>query len=420
LKHQGVSDRKKRVLRLRQCLRFLLLLCIVIPFRLQAQIDPVKRQLVQLGYGQPIQGHAPLSGYAFYYFNQPSFIETNLTLRLAVAPVYLDSELGFTDLLGPHTDFGIGINGGGFADSYSEIRSGHYLQEESFSGDGGGLSTSIYHLFNPDQRIPLNAILKGSLYYATYSRDDRTAPGFVVPEDRPTAAVRAGLRWGGREPLMMSDAALELSVWYEGQCRLESGTYGFNGDRRINANSHLFWGRALFAYTLPESKHNFSASITLGTSINADRFSAYRLGGVLPLSAEFSLMLPGYYYQELSASRFALFNASYSFPLDVHKRWSITTVASSAVVDYIQGLEQPGHWNSGVGGGVTYRSYSEAWQVFVGYSHGFDAIRTHGRGADSIGILVQFDLERAKGNFYDPGDKTGFARGFDHLLRTFQ
>ena len=188
----------------------------------------------------------------------------------------------------------------------------------------------------------------------------------------------------------------------------------------MNPNSHLFWGRALFAYTLPESKHNFSASITLGTSANADRFSAYRLGGVLPLSAEFSLMLPGYYYQELSASRFALFNASYSFPLDVHKRWSITAVASTAAVDYIQGLEQPGHWNSGMGGGVTYRSYSEAWQVFVGYSHGFDAIRSHGRGSDSIGILVQFDLERAKGNFYDPGDKTGFARGFDHLLRTFQ
>ena len=86
------------------------------------------------------------------------------------------------------------------------------MQEESFSGDGGGLSTSIYHLFNPDQRIPLNAILKGSLYYSTYQRDDRTAPGFVLPESRPTAAVRAGLRWGGREPLMMSDAALELSL----------------------------------------------------------------------------------------------------------------------------------------------------------------------------------------------------------------
>jgi hypothetical protein len=37
----------------------------------QAQVDPVRRELVQLGYNQTLVGHAPLSGYAFYYRNQP-------------------------------------------------------------------------------------------------------------------------------------------------------------------------------------------------------------------------------------------------------------------------------------------------------------------------------------------------------------
>ena len=86
------------------------------PLLASAQIDPVARDLIQSGYNQAFEGHAPLAAYAFYYHNQPDFVQTNLTLRLAVAPVYVDSELGFVNGLGPNTDFAIGLAGGGFAD----------------------------------------------------------------------------------------------------------------------------------------------------------------------------------------------------------------------------------------------------------------------------------------------------------------
>src|SRR5262245_20046760 len=90
-------------------------------FTVSAQIDPVRRELIQLGYTQPLQGRGPLAAYGFYYLNKPQFLHrTNLTLRLAVAPVYLDSELGVARVLSPSTDVGFGIAGGGFADSYSE------------------------------------------------------------------------------------------------------------------------------------------------------------------------------------------------------------------------------------------------------------------------------------------------------------
>src|SRR3954465_3858510 len=90
-----------------------------------AQIDPEKRTLFQLGYNQPLVGKGPLAAYAFYYRNQPSFLNhSNLTLRLAVAPVYVDSELGISGVLSPHTDVGLGFGGGGFADSYFEMRQG--------------------------------------------------------------------------------------------------------------------------------------------------------------------------------------------------------------------------------------------------------------------------------------------------------
>ena len=128
---------------------FLLLVYLGASATTRAQIDPEKRRLFQLGYNQPLQGRGPLSGYAFYYFNQPGFIQTNLTLRLAIAPVYVDSELGIREALSPHTDLAVGLAGGGFADTYTEIRGGKYWREESFTGNGaeaGAIVTGLRSL----------------------------------------------------------------------------------------------------------------------------------------------------------------------------------------------------------------------------------------------------------------------------------
>ena len=175
-------------------------LALLLPLAAAAQIDPVKRDLIQIGYNQPLEGRAPVAGYAFYYHNQPDFLRTNLTLRLALAPVYLDSELGFNHALGPNTDFAIGAAGGGFADSYNEIRGGKYSEAESFDGHGAELSASIYHLFNPGDLIPLNLVLRGAAHYSVYDRTDNTASNFQLPSDGTTFNVRTGLRWGGIEP----------------------------------------------------------------------------------------------------------------------------------------------------------------------------------------------------------------------------
>jgi hypothetical protein len=402
---------------------FLLLPVLFRPFSVSAQIDPVKRELIQFGYNQPLVGQSPLSGYAFYYYNQPGFINSNLTLRMAIAPVYLDSELGISHVLGTNTDLGIGLAGGGFADSYDEVRQGQYIRAESFGGNGATLSGSIYHLFNPGQLVPLNGVLRGEVHYADYEHDDDTADNFTLPRDLTSFNVRTGFRLGGMEPLMLPDVAMELSAWYEGQFRENYGYYGFPvngsiGDRQVQAVSHLIWARALFAYTLPKSKQNFMVSLTAGTSASPDRFSAYRLGGDLPLASEFPLTLPGYYYQEISASRFALLNGNYSIPLDAKKRWAINAVGSIAVVDYLPGLAQTGQGHSGVGGGMTYRSTSGAWQVMLDYGYGFQAIRDHGAGSQSVGILIQFNLVRAKSEYYNPADNI-FFRGMDRFVHSF-
>ena len=396
---------------------FLLLTGAQLPVR--AQIDPDKRQLVHIGYNQPLEGKGPLAIYGFYYRNQPNFLnQTNLTLRLAIAPLYVDAELGMAGFIGPNTDLAFGLAGGGYADSYFEVRRGQYLRGESFDGHGAEASASVYHRFNPDAEIPLNGVFRLAARTHWFEEASKTDPAFVVPDDFQSLYLRMGMRYGGREPSMTAPLAMELSGWYEGHFRTGAGEYGFNGDRRIESHTHLFWSRALLKYTLPESHQFFDVSLTMGIAANPDRLSAFRMGGYLPFISEFPLNIPGYYYQELSATRFALFNAQYSFPIDPKKNWSVDVFGATGAVDYLSALSQPGNWHSGLGGGITYTSPRNSWFVSVFYGHGFDAIRKDERGADQVGLVFQYDFEARKaGQRFRPNINPYGSRGGERIFR---
>ncbi len=160
-------------------------IAVCMPRPLCAQIDPYPRELIELGYHKELNGHAPLAGYLYYYRNIPQFVQSNLALRVVVSPVYVDGELGIRDVLGPHTDIGIGLAGGGFAYSYNDIRGGEWFQEESWVGHGVGVSGSVYHLFNPAARIPLYGVFRSAFEYAIYERGNDTARNFVIPDNQP-------------------------------------------------------------------------------------------------------------------------------------------------------------------------------------------------------------------------------------------
>ncbi len=160
----------------------------------------------------------------------------------------------------------------------------------------------------PASEIPLNFILRGAAHYSIYDANDGTAPNFQTPDDHGTFSVRTGLRWGGVEPTLFPPLAMELSVWYEGQYRTDSGAYGFNGDRVLNQQSHLFWAEAALAYTLPKSQQNFYVRLTAGTSrgcrplqrLPAGRISAFGVG-ISALAA--GLLFSGNQRPELCAAQ---------------------------------------------------------------------------------------------------------------------
>ena len=385
-----------------------------------AQLDPEKRRLIQAGYNQPIEGSAPIAAYGFYYYNRPEFVRSNLTLRLAVAPIYADSELGIKGVLTPNTDLGIGVAGGGFADTYSEIRGGNYERAESFTGHGGEISSSLYHRLNPDWLVPAWIIGRVGLHHSVYTSDSDTAPNFEVPDDLTSFNVRSGFRVGGREPSLTTPLAFELSLWYEGHFRAHDQTYGFNADRRINDSSHLFWTRAMLKYTFEETQQYFDLGLTLGTSLNADRFSAYRLGGILPFASEFPLSIPGYHHQELSAENFALVNFEYSFPFTPQKNWRLNFHGATAPLDFIDSQDQAEDWHSGLGGGITYVSPRGAWFISLVYGYGFNALRDGEKGANQVGILFQYDfdaVERYRFRRFEPSVSPYSSRGGERLFR---
>ena len=275
---------------------------------------------------------------------------------------------------------------------------------------------SLYHRFNPSQEIPLNGLIRVLGHFSTYDANDDTAPSFAFPQTIPPSPPAPAFVRGGREPTLFpepgdGDFGVGPGFW-----RSEDGSYGYPSDpRNLRPDSHLFWGEAFLAYTLPESRHRFELSLTVGTSLDADRFSAYRLGGLLPLASD-PLSLPGYFYQEISARQFALLSGSYILPFDGRQRWNLALTAATAVVNYLPGLEQPGDWNTGLGAGLLYKT--EVSKVMLGYGYGVDAIRTHGRGAQSIGIWMQFDLRKAKGSFFNP-DHSGPWRGLKEFFGVF-
>jgi hypothetical protein len=362
----------------------------------QAQIDPMSRNLVELGYDQAVVGHGPQAAYLYYYYNSPDFFGPGTDLRAAIAPAYVDSEIGFQHLLSPSTDVGLGISGGAFGDNFYDVAQGRYLETQSFYGSGGGTSVSIYQLLDPGKLIPLNAVVRGGFHYATYFDTPQTDAAFKLPRDQFEAYTLLGLRFAGKQPLLLPALGLEVSIWFQRQRDFNADPYGYDNDRSISPYTDLYWLYAGLDYEFKGNGDRFSLAVTAGGSKDADLFSAWRLGGDLPLVTEFPLIIPGYYYDELTATRFVHFYGSYGIPLDEAHRWDLRLEAATARLDYFPGFAQRGDWQTGAGLGLTYAPQQQNYKIVLRYGYGFNAIRYGREGAQSVGVLFQYDLNARK------------------------
>ncbi len=124
----------------------------------------------------------------------------------------------------------------------------------------------------------------------------------------------------------------------------------------------------------------------------------------MPLASEYPLVLPGYFYQELSARGFVALTGEYTIPLDPNARWTLTPIFTAATVDYLPGLAQSGHFNSGAGLtlGVPVALGRVANDGDVRLRVSGDPIER--AGGQTVGVMCEIDLGAVPGRAnFQPG-----------------
>ena len=356
-----------------------------------AQMDPARRFQLEGGYEQGLGQPGPKAPYFFAYLNRPGVLGSSSTLRLAIAPVYLDGELGLKNAFGRYADAGIGLSGGGYAFGQTEVFRGDEKRGESFIGHGGGPSISVYPHFGKLGPAPLNGVLRVAASYADYRRNSATAPQFVLPPNEWTAMFRAGLRYGGQPPGLDRAPAMELSAWWESREREHSIPYGYNGDRVAQGQTNLYWWRGLFNYTMKDGVR-LGAGTSIGGGTGVDRFSAYRLGGMLTLNSEFPLILPGYFAQEIAAERYAHLWLRGGVPLDDMKKFVFNVFAAGATITPVTGTDAGGAQHLGVGTGIEFAPRKGALRGMLSYGYSPTAERGGGRGGHGVALSLELNL----------------------------
>ena len=366
-----------------------------------AQVDPERRSQLEGGYEQGLGSPGPSAPYFYVYLNRPNIMASSDTLRLVVAPVYFDGELGIKNALGRFGDAGIGLNGGGYAFGQIEVFRGDEKRGESFTGHGGGPSFSAYPSLGKIGPVPLNGILRVSASYSDYRRSYATAPQFALPPNEWTGKLRAGLRFGGQEPGLDRAPAAEASVWWESWDREHNARYGYNGDRAAQGQTNLYWTRMLFAYTL-ENGTRLEGRTSFGAGTDVDRFSAYRLGGMLTLNSEFPMVLPGYFSQEVAARQVAHVYLRGGMALDDMKKYVLNVFAAGASIAPVEGTDAGGAQHAGVGTSIEFTPRRGALHGVLSYGYSPTALRGGGRGGQGVALSIELNLEPRKSKTGQP------------------
>ncbi|HEV8676030.1 MAG TPA: hypothetical protein VGX21_18495 [Methylomirabilota bacterium] len=353
-----------------------------------AQVDPEPRANLELGVEGPLRGDGPISGYGFFLWNRPHFLDDDWYLRVILAPTYLTSELVFDNMPAPGHAIGVGVAGGLFPYNFDEFRNGSHIEHESFWGHGAESTLTYYRRILIADILPVEGQLRLHPQYVFYERNG-TDRRYRLPADTAIYSGRAGVRVGGVPPELLPDVALELSLWYEPTYRQEAGAYGLpEHPQETEHFTQRVWVRAGGIARLPANQ-SLRAFFTAGTAEDTDPLSSFRMGSALPFRSEFPLILHGYYLDEVFARRFWLLNVSYRFPLwPATERVKLQLSYDHAQVDYVTGHELPRHTLRGAGADLCIMLTTRV-MLMLGYGYGWDAPRSGGFGGHEAHTLLE-------------------------------
>lgn len=357
----------------------------------RAQIDDSRRLLLELGYEDGLGNPGPSAPYAFLYLNRPRVAGPGSALRIAVAPVYADAELGLPGVLGADTDLGLGLSGGGFAFGQAQVDRGDEKRGEAFLGHGGGPSISLYPRIAKLGPVPVSGVFRAAMSYTDYQRTSRTDADFQLPPDQWAVTARAGIRAGGVEPGLDKGRAAEASAWLEKRVRDKPAAFGYEDDRTVARSVNLFWSRLHVSLPGP-LETRVSGGLNAGAGGHVGRLSAYRLGGMGTQTAEFPLVIPGYFSQEISAVRFFHGWAQTAFPWRGSKRLFVVLSIAAAGVKPAPGTDPGSAQHVGYSAGLSHSPKKGGLHGQILYGYSPTALRGGRRGAHAFALTAEIDF----------------------------
>lgn len=147
----------------------------------------------------------------------------------------------------------------------------------------------------------------------------------------------------------------------------------------------------LFKYRFPDNER-LGAGVNLGGGTSVDRFSAYRLGGMLINNAEFPLTLPGYFSQEIAAERVAHMWVTLGKPLTAERRVVFNVFAAGATIKPVPSTDAGGSQHLGFGMGMEFAPRKAALHGMASYGYAPTAARGSGRGGHGVALSLELNL----------------------------
>ena len=311
------------------------------------------------------------NAYGYFFTKRKAWPWPETDFQAAFAVVAADAELSWRGLLTRDTDLGFGVNYQTFG-RYEEYNRGQILILERMATDtvSGRLfiHQRVHHNFA--QVAELRAMYE--LGYTDYSRDDETITNFTLANSGIFQTARLSGGSGTYEASNYSPKGWSLSFNVEATFRDDWRRWG--PPNLYDSSSEFQKFQLDGVYVLPIYKdQSLIGRFTGGVGNDLDRLAAFKLGSSLT-GKPGTLVLHGFYTEEIFAEDFVLGNVDYVIPILTEQQLALHFYADGAATTRGDVPDRSVHGWAGIGSAVTFVGWWETeWQV--GYGFGINAQR---------------------------------------------
>ncbi len=347
--------------------------------------NPQDRMSIAGGLTIPVDdGRGYPKGYAYFLWKRTGWPNPNTDFRLVFGGPVGDAEMTFRGLLSPTTDLGVGAN-------YQAIgRLEEYNRGQIKIADRMGVNKYGGRVF-VQQGIVVNYVEIAKIRatyeagYESYYRNDDTASTFLLANSGLFQTARLNGGAGKINRSGYSPSGWDMNFSAEATFRDDWKRWGPPNlwDSPSQFQKFQLDG-SYVASSFEDQKAVFKFTGGLGNGV--DRLAAFKLGSGLT-GLPTSLVLHGFYAQEIFAEDFALANMDYVFPILKEQELAVHLYLDGALTRRSDIPDRNAHAWAGTGTGVSIKAWWDT-QWLLGYGYGINAQRGNNLGSHELFVQM--------------------------------